>query len=459
MTLAARKAGPMLTIAGWNAVSRATGFLRVLSVTAVLGATFLGNAYQQANLVSTVLFEVLAAGLLSVPLVPALVARPESAARTVSALWGLSLAVLGGLALLLGLLGAPLMRLLTSAAPAAEAELQVALGSFLLWFFAPQLVLYAAGALATAWLHARRRFAAASAAPVANNLVVVATMAIFLAVENGETGLPVSTGGRIVLGVGTTLGVAAMAALPLFAVGRDGFPFRPRRWWGDPAIAAVAREGVWAGALLGAQQIVLGASLIVANRVEGGVVASQLAYAFFLLPQALLAHPVYTAALPALSASVAEGRPDTFRHEFLRSGKRLVLLLVPASLVLVLGARPLVGLVRVGAFDRAGVSLAAGGLRAYTLGLMGFGAYMLVCRAWAAQGRTRVPGLVSLATAGAGVLALFVITPLVPAAQVVVMVGLTHSLIFTTAAVILFVLLLQSTPVARQVAPTRATER
>ncbi len=98
----------------------------------MLGATFLGSAYQQANLVSTVLFEVLAAGVLSVPLVPALVARPDSAARTVSALWGLSLAVLGALALGLALMGGPLMRLLTSAAPAADAERQIQFGIFLL---------------------------------------------------------------------------------------------------------------------------------------------------------------------------------------------------------------------------------------------------------------------------------------------------------------------------------------
>lgn len=444
MRIGAKPLTPELTIAGWNALSRATGFVRVLSVSAVLGATFLGSAYQQANLTSTVLFEVLAAGVLSVPLVPALVARPEQAARTISALWGLSLAVLGALALLLALLGGPLMRVLTSAAPPAAAERQIQLGSFLLWFFAPQLVLYAVGALSTAWLHAKRRFAAASAAPAVNNLVVVATMGAFFVVERRDTALPVSLQGRLVLGVGTTLGVAAMAALPFWAARNDGFPWRPQRWWGEPGVHRIAREGVWAGALVGAQQVVLGATLIVANRVEGGVVAAQLAYAFFLLPQALLAHPVYTSAFPVLATEAAAERYDEFRRQLIGSGRRLVVLLAAATVGLLLLAYPVLRLVRVGAFDEAGVSLAAGGLRAYTLGLMGFGIYMLLCRAWAALGRTRVPGVVSLVTATLGVGVMFVAAGFVPASDVVIVVGLAHSTIFSVAALVMALLLIRS---------------
>ena len=56
-----------------TAVSRALGLVRVLVVSAVLGISFLGNAFQQANSVSNVLFELLAAGALSAVLVPTFV--------------------------------------------------------------------------------------------------------------------------------------------------------------------------------------------------------------------------------------------------------------------------------------------------------------------------------------------------------------------------------------------------
>ena len=54
-------------------VSRAFGFLRVLVIAAVLGTTYLGNAFQAANSVSNVLFELVAAGALSAVLVPTFV--------------------------------------------------------------------------------------------------------------------------------------------------------------------------------------------------------------------------------------------------------------------------------------------------------------------------------------------------------------------------------------------------
>ena len=55
------------------AVSRAFGGLRVVVIAAVLGTTFLGNAFQSSNSVSNVLFELLAAGALSAVLVPTFV--------------------------------------------------------------------------------------------------------------------------------------------------------------------------------------------------------------------------------------------------------------------------------------------------------------------------------------------------------------------------------------------------
>lgn len=430
-------ARPALTIAAWNALSRATGFARVLAVTAVLGATFLGNTYQQSNLVSTVLFELIAAGLLTVPLVPALVAHREDAARLVGSLWGLSLAVLGTLALGIALLGRPLMTVLTSAAPPDVAARQVALGAFLLWFFAPQLVLYAAGALTTAFLHSRGRFAAAAAAPVANNVVVMLTMGVFLLVEGGSPSLEVSLAGRVVLGLGTTLGVAAMSALPTLVAAGEGLRLMPRRGWREPLVRRVAREGVWAGSLFGAQQVLLGATLVLANQVAGGVVATQLAFTFFLLPHALLAHPVYTAVFPSLAAHAAAGSAEELRAELLVAVKRLLILLAPAAIALAIAGEFILRGLRIGAFREAGVQLTATALRAYCLGLVGYGVFMLLCRAWAALGETRMAGLVAMTTSIVGVAAMIVVSSVSEGAAVVRGLALSHALTMTLAALVL----------------------
>jgi putative peptidoglycan lipid II flippase len=431
----------VLTVAAWNAVSRVTGFARLVIVGAVLGASFLGNAYQQSNLVSTILFEVLAAGLLSVPLLPALVRHPDRAGEMVRSLWALSLAFLGGLAVLLAVAGRPLMAALTSQAPQGVAEEQIRLGAFLLWFFAPQLVLYAAGALATAWLNARSRFAAAAAAPVANNLTVILTMGVFAIVEGVGPELPISRTGAIVLGVGTTLGVAAMAGLPALAGARVGLSLRPRSWWGVEGMGGLAREGAWAGALLGAQQILLGATLVMANRSDGGVVAAQVAYTFFLLPHALLAHPVYTTTFPRLATAAATHDRSAYRAELAIAARRLGLFLAPATLGLLVIAPLALPLLDIGAFGEAGVDLTVAALRFYALGLLGFGAYMLLCRAWAALGRTSVAGMVSLIAAGGGAVLMYLLGRSTEGTALLARLALAHSAAMTAAAIILALLL------------------
>ncbi|HUR50031.1 MAG TPA: lipid II flippase MurJ, partial [Acidimicrobiales bacterium] len=414
-----------------------------LAVTAVLGATFLGNTYQQSNLVSTVLFELLAAGLLTVPLVPALVARPDDGPRLLGALWGLSLLVLGVLALILAALGRPVMAALTSTAPPEVASQQAALGAFLLWFFAPQLVLYAAGAITSAYLNARGRFSAAAAGPVANNVVVMATMGTFYLVEGPHPSLMVSTAGKLVLGIGTTLGVAAMSALPAIAAARNGLRLRPTVDWREPMVAAVAREGMWAGALIGAQQVLLAATLILANRIEGGVVATQLAFTFFLLPHALLAHPIYTSAFPTLAAHAAADDREAFRSDIAKAVKRLFVVLLPAAVVLALAGEFVLRMLRIGAFEQAGVELTASALRAYCVGLVAYGVFMLLCRSWAALGETRVAGLVAMTTAVGGGAAMILLSSVTSGAAVVSGLALSHSITMTVAALLLGVLLMR----------------
>src|SRR5205807_1840352 len=103
-----------------NVASRVTGFVRVLAVGAALGTTFLGNTYQTSNLVSNILFELLAAGLLSSVLVPTFVGlvddgRRDDAERVAGAVLGVCLVALGVI-LFAGIVLRPwVMRVLTVA--------------------------------------------------------------------------------------------------------------------------------------------------------------------------------------------------------------------------------------------------------------------------------------------------------------------------------------------------------
>ena len=218
--------GPRAQVTIGNVAARVTGLLRVVAVGGALGTTYLGNTYQTANLVSNLLFELLAAGILSSVLVPPFVAlldegRREDAERRAGAVLGVALAVLGAVTVV-GLLARPwIMRALTVAvSDAGVRDAEIRLGGFLLWVFVPQVLFYAISSVATAVLHGSRRFAAAAFAPVANNLVVIATMVAFAVLAGGERGLDLPLSHRLVLALGTTAGVVAMAAVPVLAVRR-----------------------------------------------------------------------------------------------------------------------------------------------------------------------------------------------------------------------------------------------
>lgn len=437
-----------LLVSGLNLASRATGLLRVVAMSAALGATALGDTYQSANLVSNILFELLAGGLLSAALVPTFVGlvdrgQRHEAARLAGALLGAALAGLG-IVVLLGVLVAPIVMdvLTVGVDDLAVRGAQRELGTFLLWFFLPQVLLYAVGAVATALLHAERRFVAAAVAPVFNNLVVIASMVAFWVARDGaEPTLDLTASERLILGAGATLGVLAMTIVPVAALRRTGLRMRPRWAPRDPRLRPLAAQGAWAAGHLGLNQVFAMATVIVAGRVSGGVVAYQVAFTFFLLPYALMANPVTTTLYPRLAAGAASGDTGAVAAD-LTWGLRIIgVVLLPAAVLIGVLARPILEVVRLGNLDAAGADLVALTTSGYVVGLVGYGALFLLTRAAYALGDTRRPTLVSLATTLLGIVGLVVGTAVVEGDARVLVLGLAHAGVVTIGAVVVLSLL------------------
>ncbi len=430
-------------VSSLNLVSRGTGLLRVVAMSAALGATSLGDTYQAANLVSNILFELLAGGLLSAALVPVFVDAIDrgdrrGAVRLGGNLLGLTLAALVAV-VAVALAAAPwLMDLLTlSVADESVRQAQTELGTYLLWFFLPQVLLYAVGAVATALLHADRRFVAAALAPVFNNVVVIGSMLVFWSMHGDAPSLDLSPAEVIVLGGGATLGVLAMTLVPWLAAGRGGMVLRPRWEPRDPRLRPLAAQGAWAAGHLGLNQLFAMATVIVAGRVTGGVVAYQIAFTFFLLPYALLANPLTTTLFPRLAAGTAAGRLDDVRHDLSWGLRAMAFVLVPAAFLMAALARPIIEVVRIGNLDVAGADLVAVALSGYMAGLVGYAIGFLLTRASYALGDTRSPTLVSLVATAAGVVGLVVGTGIVDGTARIVVLGLVHAAVVTATAVAL----------------------
>jgi putative peptidoglycan lipid II flippase len=422
-----------------TAVSRVLGFVRVLVVTAVLGTTSLGDAFQSANSVSNVLFELLAAGALSAVLVPTFVhlldrGDEPGAERVAGGVLGVGLAVLGPITVL-GVIGAPLLaRVLTIGVDGDVAAAQRDLVTFLLWFFLPQVLLYAAGTIITAVLYAKRHFAITAAAPIGNTVVMVACLVLFRVVAGPDPGLDLTTGEKLLLVAAGTGGVVAFVGVLLAAGAASGFRLRPR-WPGrDPQVLGVLRHSGWGVVLHTGAGLLLGAAIVTAAGVVGGVVAYQVGWVIFLAPYAVLAQPIHTAILPEMVTEAREAGRRQVAASLRWALERMAVLVLPATAAMIALASPALRVVEFGETDSQLLAAAVAGL---AIGLYAYSAFLLLARGYYALGDSRTPGVVSLVSATIGVGVMVVSAALVDGTARIVLLGLGHSVAYTVGAAIL----------------------
>lgn len=421
------------------AVSRAFGALRMVVIAAVLGTTYLGNTFQSSNSVSNVLFELLAAGALSAVLVPTFVdlfAREESRRAEEVAGGVLSLA-LAGLAVvsLLGVLLAPqLARLLTAGVdnPAVQAD-QRALATFLLRFFVPQVLLYAIGAVTTAVLHARGRFALTAIAPIGNTVVLVMALLAFRAMAGSSPSLDLSTAERLCLALGGTLGVAAFVGVPALGLRASGFRLRFRLASAvrDPDVRRLARLSGWTVVQHAGTGVLLAAALIAAGGLAGGVVAYQLAMVVFLAPYGILAQPIHTAVLPRMAADAAVGDRDALHASLRWAMHSLATATLPVAAGLVALSHPVMRVLAFGAAARGdGPDMLGAALLGLALGVPVYGGFLLLTRAAYALGDSRTPAVAALGSSIIGAATMVVGGAMVDGPGRLTVIGGGHSLAF-----------------------------
>jgi len=426
-----------------TAASRTIGFARILVVAAVLGTTFLGNAYQSSNAVSNVLFELLAAGALSAVLVPTFVEHLDrgdqaETERLAGRILGIALVALGIVAVL-GILAAPLIAdvLTTGVSNPRIAAQQRALSTFLLRFVIPQILLYAIGAVTVAVLYAKRRLAVTAMAPIGLTVVVVVAMGLFRLVAGPDPGLDLTLAERLILALGATLGVVAFVAIPTVALWRTGFRLVPRLGRRDPAVGHVLRLSGWAVFQHSMIGVLLLAAIIVGNTVEGGTIAYQVAWVFFLAPYAILAQPVHTAILPDLSRQSDD--PEHFNASLRWALDSMAVLVIPVSAALVALALPIMQVAAFGQATKAGgVGLLAAALASLAVGLYTYCAFLLFARAYYALGNSRMPAVVALVAAVVGIAVMVAGATFTSGRATVAFLGLGHSAAYAVGAIVLW---------------------
>ncbi len=379
--------------------SRISGLLRVIVLLAVLGATDFSDAYNFANNVPNLVYELVAGGALSAVLLPLFVDLFDRGDRDgASSVVSVSVVALAVITVLGVLAAAPLGWAVAwlGGNEAARGPLQDAVTVFVRWFM-PQVFFYGLMTVTTAVLQSRRRFGAAAFAPLVNNAVTIA--AFLLAPAVVEADLRTAPLGSIlderwavtVLGLGTTLGVVANAALLLPALRGLELGLRFRFSLRDAAIGRLIEAARGAlGFVLVTQVSALIATAVAWRYARGGGEYSAYTYAnlFFFVVYGLLAVSITTAIAPELVAAAQRGDLRRLGSEWARGLRFMTLLVAPAAAGVMVLSLPVSGLLPLPEQDAIAMSHI---LIAYGPGLFAYAVFQYVVRAFYALEDTGTP--------------------------------------------------------------------
>jgi putative peptidoglycan lipid II flippase len=420
-------------------LSRVTGFLRLAAMAYALGVaeTRLADAYNVANNIPNIVYELVLGGVLTSVFVPVFVRQLNTRSREEA--WDAARAVLTTalivllLVMIAGIVAAPwVVRLYTVRVPSPQREAVQELATLFLQFFMPQIVLYGLGAVATGLLNAHRRFAVPMFAPILNNLVVVATFLTFAFMPGEPKPETITLAQKLVLAIGTTAGVAAMTLALWPSLRRIGFRWR---WRFDPrneAVRSLIKLSGWAIAYVVINQIGLLVVIVLAGQEAGGYTAYYAAFIFFQLPHAIFSVSIMTALLPGLSEDWVRGDRTDFRADLARGVRASAFVVIPAAAGYLVLSEPIVRmLLQHGVAGAKSTELVSGMLRVFSLGLFQFSTFMLFLRAFYAMQDTRTPALINVFAVGLNTAANFALFPLLGVPGL----ALGHASAYTFAAV------------------------
>jgi putative peptidoglycan lipid II flippase len=396
-----------------TALSRITGFLRLAVMAWAIGGaeTKLPDTYNLANTMPNIVYQLVLGEILATLFVPIFVQHlatraKEEAWRLASTILNLAIAIAAAVSVAAVLLAPWIIKIYTFRINEPDIRIQQEqVGAFFLRLLLPQMIFYAAGAVLTGLLNAHRRFAVPMFAPILNNLIVMATFVVFRWNHPGGAvdldGL--TTGDKLLLGGGTTLGVAAMTmVLWPFVLRIKDQRYSAREFdWRNPAIRHVGNLAKYSLAYVIVNQIGLWVVYALANGVDGGVTAFQSSFILYQLPYGIFAVSVFTALVPTLSEHHVRGDREAFRRDLSLGLRTTMFIIAPAAAGFVVLAHPIVRLLlEHGVFGAASTELFADTFLLMAVGLVAYAAFQQLMRASYARQDTRTPWIVNSVAVG-----------------------------------------------------------
>lgn len=387
-------------------VSRASGVVRGAALAAAIGvAGPVADLFGLGNTLPNIVYILVIGGALNAVFVPQLVRHMRHDGDG-GAAFADRLMTLVGVAMLVttvvAVLAAPwIVWLYTSDSYTPE---QVALATDITRYCLPQIFFYGVYTMVAQVLNARGRFAAPMFAPIVNNVVAIAAFLTFVWLwgsDPARAGMltPAQTA---VLGLGSTVGVAAQAAVLIPLLRASGYRYRPRFDWRGAGLGRAGSLAFWTVGLVLVNQaayVVIvrllgaaGADATSSGATAGGLVTYQNAHLIFILPHSIITVSLVTALLPRMSRAAAAERWSELADYVAGGARTAAAAIIPAVAALVILGPALAELLfgYGAANDEAGsVDFLGKIVSVFALGLLPFTVFYLVLRGWYALEATR----------------------------------------------------------------------
>ncbi|WP_406014086.1 murein biosynthesis integral membrane protein MurJ [Streptomyces sp. NBC_00984] len=391
-------------MAAGTLVSRLTGFVRSLVITAALGAALLGDSFTIASALPTMIYILTVGGGLNSVFVPQLVRSMkddedggEAYANRLLTLVMVALGVIVAIAVF----AAPWLIHVMSPTIANDVAANSVAVTFARYCL-PTIFFMGVHVVMGQILNARGRFGAMMWTPVLNNIVMIFTFGMFIWVygTSAESQMGVQTippEGVRLLGIGTLLGLVVQALAMIPYLREAGFRFRPRFDWKGHGLGKTVKLAKWTVLFVLANQagvIVVTQLATSAGKLSGKDGAGFLAYSnaqlIWGMPQAIITVSVMAALLPRISRAAHDDDPGAVRDDISQGLRNSAVAIVPVAFAFLALGLPMCTLLYASAGTEAARSMGFI-LMAFGLGLIPYSVQYVVLRGFYAYEDTRTP--------------------------------------------------------------------
>ncbi len=391
-------------MAAGTLVSRLTGFIRSLVITAALGAALLGDSFTIAYTLPTMIYILTVGGGLNSVFVPQLVRAmkddEDGGEAFANRLLTLVMVALG-LIVAIAVLVAPVLIQLMSSTIADDVAANSVAVTFARYCL-PTIFFMGVHVVMGQILNARGKFGAMMWTPVLNNIVMIITFGLFIWVygTSAESRMGVDTippEGVRLLGIGTLLGLVVQALAMIPYLREAGFRFRPRFDWKGHGLGKTVKLAKWtvlfvlanqAGVLVVTQLATAAGKL--SDKDGTGFLAYSNAQLIWGMPQAIITVSVMAALLPRISRAAHDNDPGAVRDDISQGLRNSAVAIVPVAFTFLALGLPMCTLLYASSGAEAARSMGFI-LMAFALGLIPYSVQYVVLRGFYAYEDTRTP--------------------------------------------------------------------